>query len=464
MSKNFYGITDTGRQRDNNEDTFLAERVQNNRYLLACVIDGVGGYEGGEVAAAIARDTILNYMKVPSGTIGTMLKESIFAANEKIYAEKMQGRGKEQMACVLTLAVVDLEGNMFYYAHVGDTRLYLFRDGSLVKITKDQSFVGFLEDSGRLTEEAAMSHPKRNEINNALGFDPKISAQPDYIDAGESPFLPGDLLLLCSDGLTDLVDSKSISAVLSTQQSLEQKGIMLVDAANDAGGKDNITVVLVFNDAPPLKQVATKPAAVKKNESPQPQPLPEVKKGKYKMGWGLPLVILLSICIMAGLAYLLIPKNSSAGDEDFAVNEKDTDLPEYWLNDTLQRVGHLFVLSKTIYGDTVKVSDSIFIDRDTLHFKGNNILFIPASASQERPSLVISPRCRYVLLDSLVIRDFEIIIRGRNSPLHMKNVRLVGCTFTNGGTSFRDSVTVNGRVQTTIRIDTDSINKNRERE
>ena len=104
------------------------------------------------------------------------------------------------MACVLTLAVVDIEKNKFYYAHVGDTRLYLFRDNTLVKVSKDHSFVGFLEESGRLTEEAAMQHPKRNEINKALGLGVKFSASDDYIETGESPFLPGDLLLLCSDG------------------------------------------------------------------------------------------------------------------------------------------------------------------------------------------------------------------------------------------------------------------------
>lgn len=167
------------------------------------------------------------------------------------------------MACVLTVALADISNNKFYYCHVGDTRLYLFRDNSLVKITRDHSFVGFLEDSGRLSEEAAMRHPKRNEINKALGFDASIRAE-DYIETGESPFLPGDTILLCSDGLSDMVGNSAMTAVLNTGKSLSVKAKALVDAANEAGGKDNITVVLVQNNKSPLKQTATKPAATVK--------------------------------------------------------------------------------------------------------------------------------------------------------------------------------------------------------
>ena len=120
------------------------------------------------------------------------------------------------MACVLTLVLADVEENKFYYAHVGDTRLYLLRDNSLVKVSNDHSFVGFLEDNGRLTEEAAMRHPKRNEINKALGFDEEQLLQPDYIETAESPFLPSDILLLCSDGLSDMINQKTITSILTS--------------------------------------------------------------------------------------------------------------------------------------------------------------------------------------------------------------------------------------------------------
>ncbi len=260
MTENFVGITDTGRVRENNEDTFIAERIQSDAFILACVIDGVGGYAYGEVAAAVAREAILDYFNQPLGSIATvdmghidrasMLKASFITANDLIFAEKQRDSDYDRMACVLTLALVDTSANQFLYAHIGDTRLYLLRDESLIKIAKDHSFVGFLEDTGRLSEAAAMRHPKRNEIDKALGIHPQIDVPDDYIETGQSPFLPGDLLLLCSDGLTDLVPKKELTAILTGDGSLAEKATQLVAAANEKGGTDNITVVLVHHDKP----------------------------------------------------------------------------------------------------------------------------------------------------------------------------------------------------------------------
>ena len=142
----------------------------------------------------------------------------------------------------------------------------LLRDNSLVKVSHDHSFVGFLEESGRLTEENAMNHPKRNEINKALGFDEEKFIEDDYVETGESPFLPGDILLLCSDGLSDMINSRTITGILSSPHSLKEKSNALIDTANLAGGKDNITVVLIENDKSPSQHEATKPV-VKKNET-----------------------------------------------------------------------------------------------------------------------------------------------------------------------------------------------------
>ena len=164
----------------------------NRKFVLACVIDGVGGYSGGEIAADIARETILAQFK------GSPRRFDLGDERRLCTGRRKDRDGKRttslithNMACVLTLALVDIEKNQFYYAHLGDTRLYLFRDKTLVKVSKDHCFVGFLEESGRLTEEAAMLHPKRNEINKALGLGDKFSASDDYIETGESPFLPG---------------------------------------------------------------------------------------------------------------------------------------------------------------------------------------------------------------------------------------------------------------------------------
>ena len=266
MGENYFGITDPGRQRTNNEDSFIAQTVFNKRFIVACVIDGVGGYAGGEVAAQLTRNEIIDHLDKLPGNIIDHMVSALVNANERIIREKEVSPQNEKMACVVTLAVVDIEKNVFYFAHVGDTRLYLFRDGSLIKVTRDHSTVGFLEESGRLTEEAAMLHPKRNEVNKALGYETQIGLTKDFIDTGESPFLPGDIILLCSDGLTDMIPASKIISILNSEDNLPAKGQLLINAANDAGGKDNITVVLVHNDKSPVQHAVTKPLiALKKN-------------------------------------------------------------------------------------------------------------------------------------------------------------------------------------------------------
>jgi serine/threonine protein phosphatase PrpC len=260
MAEHLFGMTDTGKLRTNNEDVFLTQELMDGQYLLAGVIDGVGGYEGGEVAAALAKDVILAEMNEIGREVITQMKITFTLANEEIASRKLMDQKLSDMACVATLAVIDRKNNLFHYVHVGDTRLYLFRDNSLVKISHDQSFVGFLEDSGRLTEDAAMLHPKRNEINQALGLSSSEELSESYFETGSSPFLPGDQLLLCSDGLTDLVLKDEISAVLKEKNSLVHKASELISKANEAGGKDNITVVLVKHDKEPVQHEATQPA------------------------------------------------------------------------------------------------------------------------------------------------------------------------------------------------------------
>ena len=296
MTDQFFGITDPGKQRQNNEDTFIAEENTGGRFIIAAVIDGVGGYEGGEIAAELARETFLKQLQNPKEDLITVLSNCFASANDRILQEKQVNSDYSNMACVATLAVADVANNQFYYAHVGDTRLYLLRDNSLVKISHDQSFVGFLEDSGRLTEDAAMDHPKRNEISKALGFERSLSNNADYIETGQSPFLSGDMLLLCSDGLTDLVNSKTITEILSQPVSLADKAKQLVDAANQNGGKDNITVVLVKNDKSPVKHAAIIPKITEPKIAKQQPLVPEPLIVKTKSGKGV--ITLLSILLL----------------------------------------------------------------------------------------------------------------------------------------------------------------------
>jgi PPM family protein phosphatase len=437
MAENFYGITNTGRIRDNNEDTFLAETLPNG-WIVACVIDGVGGYEGGEVAAAIARETIREALQQPSFDPVKTLRESLLQANKNIYDEKLRHRGKDQMACVLTIALVDVESNQFYYAHVGDTRLYLLRDQSLVKVTKDHSFVGFLEDSGRLSEKEAMAHPKRNEINKALGFDPQIDLRSDYIETGQSPFLPGDMLLLCSDGLSDLVNRSEITSVLLSPTSLQEKCQALVDAANIAGGKDNITVVIVHNNKKPLKLKATKPVPSKKNGSNEeivavPEKQSSVNEQKKRPApakkhsgivWALS-----ALCFLLAVAcvWLLLRNGATTEapddllDQSYKPNER-----ERVLKDSLGLAAGTFTLTDTTGGRTIVLGDTLFVRQDTLRFNGNGAV-LQSDTAYKGPALVASINSKVLLLENIIFNDFSTAIVMQGKSLLLRNVRFVNC-------------------------------------
>ncbi len=436
MAENYFGITDTGKQRENNEDTFIAEPILGNRFIAACVIDGVGGYAGGEVAADIARQSILDYFSVLSGDITTMMKEALMVANEKIFAQKQQREELQQMACVATLALADIKSRKLYYAHVGDTRLYLLRDRSLVKLTKDHSFVGYLEDSGRLTEAAAMQHPKRNEINKALGIEGHLTLASDYIETGESPFLPGDLLLLCSDGLTDLVSSSEITALLQKGKTLAEKGAALVAAANEAGGKDNITVVLVHNNARPVKQVATKPTAVKKKEpsgskaAPVELPVRTVEKivVQKKTNY-IPVVILSVLCLvlLAGFLWQLFQKPNAVAKNEIAVEQPVNPL-EQQLTDTINRLqGDTLILHDSLFQSPVIIGDTVWITKDTLYLKGNGRMVFLSDSAYAGPALALGANCRSVVLDNIILENFDVGILVQHPALQLKNVQFINC-------------------------------------
>ena len=241
----FFGKTDVGRQRSNNEDAFVAELLDENT-VLAVVIDGVGGYEGGEVAAEIAQREIPSYLKeFNRGERLELLKQAVVFANNAIFDCGRNDMVRAHMECVLTSAVIDTNRKVIDMVHVGDTRLYQFHHGALRKLSHDHSYVGYCEENGELTEEEAMHHPRRNEISRAVGEGQHEVSDCGFLESEEFPLLPNSTFLLCSDGLTDLITSMQIVAILEQPLSLEEKVQVLIDAANEAGGKDNVTVVLV---------------------------------------------------------------------------------------------------------------------------------------------------------------------------------------------------------------------------
>lgn len=443
MDSNYFGITDTGKVRSNNEDTFIAERIANGDFVLACVIDGVGGYTGGEVAAAIARETILKRMDSPSGDLEQLMQHSIVEANDQILAAKQQHKEHEDMACVLTIAIADLKNNQFYYAHVGDTRLYLLRDKSLIKISKDQSFVGFMEDSGRLTEEQAMQHPKRNEINKALGFaGNSIKEQEDYIETGHSPFLPGDLILLCSDGLSDMVNKESITNILSKDLSLAQKGAALIDTANANGGRDNITVVLVKNDKASFVHEATKPISPPKKKKtaaviPEATPLIVAEttqenqvvsvKGKKKGNKINTILLFMATIVFVAIAFFLWKMNNT---EKMSPSIPDSIAVEpsqaFKLQDTLNKLkGNILILDTTLFKSPILITEPIRITRDSLYLKAETNLVLKSDTGYKGQAFLIAPANKSTLLENFTLENFEDVSALQKKGVLLKNVQFI---------------------------------------
>ena len=456
MAEYFYGITDKGNRREKNEDTFFARETANKRFLVAGVIDGVGGYTGGEIAAGIARTVIMRGLEDVSDNIIEALREAIIVANVEINEGKKEEPGIGQMACVLTCVVADTKNNKCWYAHVGDTRIYLFRDHSLVKISKDHSVVGFLEESGRLSEEEAMRHPRRNEINKALGFEEDISVMEDFIETGESPFLPGDALLLCSDGLTDMISSGAITQILNSKKSLSIKAKALVNAANDAGGNDNITAVLIENNNWPKQKREPVNVERKKREiiseatKPEPASINEKKPAKKK---GRNLAAFLVILFIGFAAVSLtvafrkektIEKNEIAAPTPKKKNEQLLQLIS-GVNDSSKN--YALAPGQKIAG----ISEPIVITKDSFHLKGNGVI-LAADSLYSGAAFIISPKAKNIVLDSLVFENFDVGIIVQKNNITLRNVRFINCRIpVQYSVSLPDSL-ISGRFKDSIFI------------
>jgi PPM family protein phosphatase len=238
------GASDPGLQRDDNEDRFHVDAARG----LFMVIDGVGGQAAGGEAAALALAMLRARLERETGPVDERVREAIAVANNEIHRAAASRPDWKGMACVLTVAVV--KDGMATVGHVGDTRLYKIRQGRIEKITRDHSPVGEREDAGELTESEAMRHPRRNEVYRDVGSEPHQPGDANFVDIVTVPVEPDAALLLCSDGLSDLVPAGTIAAI-ATRFAGDPPSVVrgLVDAANQAGGKDNVTVVFVEGEA-----------------------------------------------------------------------------------------------------------------------------------------------------------------------------------------------------------------------
>jgi protein phosphatase len=222
--------TDTGRQRNANEDSFFT------RAPLFVVADGMGGAQAGEVASKTAAESFDR--ELPPGPPERVLRETIETANRTIHEHAGKDPDLAGMGTTITAAIVDLESEEVAIGHVGDSRAYRLRGGKFERLTRDHSLVEEMRRKGQLTDAQAEDHPQRSIITRALGPEPEVE-----VDLQTVPAQAGDVFLICSDGLTTMLGDEQIGRLLARATSMEAAVRALVDEANRAGGRDNITVI-----------------------------------------------------------------------------------------------------------------------------------------------------------------------------------------------------------------------------
>jgi serine/threonine protein phosphatase PrpC len=235
-----WGESDRGRVRENNEDRIFCDPERG----IFVVVDGMGGEAAGEEAAQRALASIQERLARDTGTVPRRIREAITAGNNEIHRLSQTRADWRGMACVLTVAVID-EATV-HVGHVGDTRLYVVRRGRIQKATPDHSPIGKREDRGELSELEAMRHPRRNEVYRDVGSEPHKPDDRDFIEYLHFPFEPDSALVLCSDGLSDMLTSAQILRALEAHAGNPQRSAReLVRLANEAGGKDNVSAIVV---------------------------------------------------------------------------------------------------------------------------------------------------------------------------------------------------------------------------
>jgi len=252
------GVTDVGRVRDGNEDAFID---QSNRLGLVAVADGMGGHRAGEVASATALESLRAAV-----ASGQPLRDAIEGANDAVLEKSVSDQELHGMGTTLTAGMLGSDGYLVV-GHVGDSRAYLVRDGKLEQLTEDHSLVGELLRTGKLSAEEAETHPQRSMITRALGTDPNVDVDIFSVDPRD-----GDLFLLCSDGLTSMVDDREILRLVGEKRA-DLDGLVkaLIKAANKGGGEDNITVI-AFEIGETNDSTLEDTAVVPVPNEPEPEP------------------------------------------------------------------------------------------------------------------------------------------------------------------------------------------------
>lgn len=252
-----FNLSDTGKIRSNNEDYFAT--YQNSEWLLLILCDGMGGVKGGRTASTLTVKTIGEYFKKNFREPVSFFEESVAAANQAVLERASKQPQLKGMGSTLVLVLYN--DNEIYYAHVGDSRLYLYRNGKLVQLTRDHSYVNEMVDRGLIKREEAHSHEYKNRITRCIGqvnSKPTISSVPYKVEEN-------DIFMMCSDGLTDMVVDQEIEKIFHSSANIEVITKKLIEKANANGGKDNITVQLLRVTKKPQNGIRLKAHRKKKS-------------------------------------------------------------------------------------------------------------------------------------------------------------------------------------------------------
>ena len=304
----YTGVTDTGRKRRRNEDAYVV------RPPVFAVADGMGGSRAGEVASALAAAAVKADDAAGDGEARVV--QLVQEANRRIYARSTEDANVSGMGTTMTLAIVEDDGVAF--GHVGDSRAYVARGGSIEQLTDDHSLVAELVRGGKLSPEEADNHPQRSVITRVLGADPEVD-----VDVFTVAPEPGDIFLICSDGLTSMVSDEAILGVLREHAAnLERAAKELVRLANRAGGEDNITIIAfevdaeggadgdaptethaAIDDADTLDETDAVPTVAA--APPSSTTAPPARRRKSVLGWSVALLVL-ALLVAAAVAWLLL--------------------------------------------------------------------------------------------------------------------------------------------------------------
>jgi PPM family protein phosphatase len=246
--------TDVGLVREGNEDSYLTDEP------LFAVADGMGGHRGGEVASQLAVETLEKLFKKGIGELPDQVQE----ANRVVFERSVVDEKVAGMGTTLTAALV--EGDRIRLAHVGDSRAYLLREGDLRLLTEDHTLVHRMVTEGEISKEEAETHPQRSVLTRALGVETVVDVDDDTVQVR-----PGDRLLLCTDGLTSMVSEQAVKDVLGAVPDPQEAAQRLVQMANEGGGTDNTTVVVLdFSDDAPAARPKEEPTSAREAIAPEP--------------------------------------------------------------------------------------------------------------------------------------------------------------------------------------------------